>query len=212
MDDYTPSGAGKPRGQWHAVQKVLQGNDKPSDANFALSGSEPDMDRQVYLYTRGPAVDTVVSTSQCTAAGGSVQGAAGQSGVWQNFSGGNGVTEYLQITNCEVGDVLEVTFNGGLAAETAAAEFRLSATQGYGTGGATTAAISGAISTVRTYTAMGNGADRITVGGFVTISVAGTCRIYMQGKNTNSSLPYKVGVLGGEHYSLRAIRHSPFDV
>lgn len=212
MHDYKPEDNSKPRGQWHVAQKVLDDNDAPKAANLALSGAEPDMDRFVYLFVRGPAVGTAVNNGQCSAGGGSVQGAAGQSGVWQNFSAGNGVTEYLQVTDCQVGDIVEVAFSGGLAAETAAAEFRLSATQGYGGGGPTTAAIAGAVSTVRTYTAMGNGPDRVSVSGTVTITVAGTLRVYLQGKNSNSSLSYKIGVLGGEYYSLRAIRHSPFDV
>lgn len=205
--------------QWHVVQKILDDNNRPSAANLALSGAEVDMDRFLYLKNRGPAKALVVSSGQVTVSGSTLTGPSGLNATWQDFATANGLTPFAQLNSCKVGDVVEVRFESGFAVATQdSADVQLLAVQNSGVS-PVAAAVAGAIAHVVANTADTTDVTNtvlpqmISIGGFVTITVAGALLVKLQGRNTNSG--GQVGILGdagslGQYYSLRLIRHRPF--
>lgn len=217
MHDYDPADNGYPSGLWHSVQKVLDDNDRPSAANFALAGSEPDMNRFLYLKSRGMPGGTAgiaISSGVVTPGGGFSVGVEELGPSWVDFPTAAGLTPYAQFNSCAIGDQIIVTFTAAFTV-TGTQDFallKLQAVQDYGGVGLSTQ-VPGAIATVQKHTdgTISTPVHYVTLVGGITITTPGALRVKLMGQNQGGGgSSDKIGILHGHYYTLRLERVRPF--
>lgn len=185
---------------FHAFITVLSDNHQPSAMNFALA-TEGLSDRTTYLANRG-CRGTYRQNSVTVSALGEITGAVGGTGGWVAFDAANGLVPYLDVPSLNVGDVVWVGMSGAFiqSGNATHAEVKMYATQGHGSPGALIpAAVPGMHTRVD---ASVGGAVPIPLPaamvGSLVMSVAGTCRFRLYGRNPSSQVPepnnYRVGV------------------
>jgi len=196
---YTPSDA------WPSQFVTATDDDDPSAAIFALVTDEPTADALTYLKNRGAYVESAESYGTAIAAEDVAVGPTDSAGNWQDFPSGSGVTPHVNINSCVVGDKIEIFFRGDMGSSGTGnhGDVRLAAVQNYA-GGSTVEIPGTTAQKLMNYAEDGGLIDRVALSAVVTITTAGTCRVKLQGRNSD---PGKVGVLGSRDYYLRAVRH-----
>lgn len=176
---------GNPNNGWKTSIKVHDDNNKPTAASFAAI-TMPIMDDLAFLYARGiQGVGFVTST--VNPSGGAIVGPPmGVANTWQDFPSSNGLTPYVDVPNCSATDVLLCLAAGSFAKEgQIKADVRLNTIQDFG-GAGTSAAVDGSEAKVLADVSPAD-SERITMIGRKVLTVAGTCRVILQGRNVDNA-------------------------
>jgi len=176
---------------FHETITVLPDNAEPSAMNFALA-VEGLTDRTTYLANRGSRGFYRQTSALTSGDPDEVYGAIGGSGTFVEFAASNGLVPYVDVFDCEVGDIVLVWCTGafiqGGNGDANYAEIKLYATQDYGGSPPPAAAIAGAHA--RVDASIGGSLSiplPITMHGAVLISTAGTCRVRLRGMNPDAT-------------------------
>lgn len=181
---------------FHETITVLPDNAKPSAMDFALA-VEGLTDRTTYLANRGSRGYYAQVTALTSGTPGVIYGASGGSGAFVEFAASNGLVPYLDVLDCQVGDIVSARASGAFFQTSNAdggdlagyAEIKLYQTQNFGVSPTPAAAITGAHAIVdASQTGVPASGDicspqHLTIEGALIIGTAGTCRIRLRGRN-----------------------------
>lgn len=206
--------------EFHDTITVLPDNVQPSALNFALA-TEGLADRTKFLLNRGFG-GIYTQTSQLTSGTtGEAYGATGGSGSsFVEFAAGNGLTPYVDVPGCAVGDIVIAWVSGHFCSQgnlvAGYSEIKLYAQFNVGGSPPPAAEMSGAWARVEADVA--DAPQPITLVGWKVVTTAGTCRVRLRGKNPNATgvdqSAFVTGIkklAGGTQYplALTALRLRP---
>lgn len=193
---------GSPNAGWKTSVKLPDDNNKPTSASIAAMVI-PIMDDLAFLKMRG--IQAIINTSS-TAGGASdsVIGPSGQADVWQNFASADGLTPFVKLSNCIVGDTLLCFVTAPCAQQNNTdAHVRLNTVQDVG-GTDTQVTVTGTERRVEAVISV-DIPQHLAIIGRVPILFAGTARVHLQGRNDSSTLSHQVGIPGNMGHVLNMI-------
>lgn len=191
---------GDPDKGWKTSAILHDDNNKPTAASFAAIAI-PLLDDLAYLKARG-IQDIAFATGTITGTPGTLHGPSGSANTWQDFTNANGFPSSLLMPHAgaftkqaTVGDRILVFATGPFKRQSADASIRILCTQDVGGAGETSAAVSG--TQVLVEADIADAPQHMTLFGLVEITVTGTMRLKLQGRNSVSDPAYQVGIPRG---------------